>query len=462
MKRFSQLREAPPERQISTAEPPLFSQKQLISLIIPLVIEQLLAITVGMADTMMVSNVGEVAVSGISLVDTINNLFTTIFIALATGGSVVVAQYIGKREPHNAEEAARQVFLAIVTLSTLIAALSIVFNHSILAFLYRDLDPQVMENAQTYFYISALSYPFLGLYNSGAGIFRSMGNSKVTMYTSLVMNVVNITLNAVLIFGFQMGVAGAAIASLIARATAAAIVLILLRNPKNPVCVRTYALKPKWSFIRHVLHIGVPTGLENGMFQVGKILIAAQVAGFGTAAIAANAVGFSVAAVQIIPGVGIGLAMLTVVGQCIGAGRPEEARAYTWKLLKWIYLSHLALNALIFLGLNVIVRLYGLQNETAAIAKNLMIMYGLGAITIWAPSFSIPNALRAAGDVKFTMVISILSMWLCRVLLSFLLGSFLGWGIYGVWAAMLMDWVFRGIFFIARIRQGKWLEHESV
>ena len=319
-----------------------------------------------------------------------------------------------------------------------------------------------MENARTYLYLSALSYPFLGLYNSGAGIFRSMGNSKVPMYTSLVMNVVNIILNAVLIFGLQMGVAGAAIASLVARALAAFIVLFRLRQSRNPVVVRTYTLRPQWNYIRSILKIGVPTGLENGMFQVGKLMIASQVAGYGTMAIAANAVGFSVAAVQIIPGVGIGLGMLTVVGQCIGAGKPEQAKKYTWQLFAWVYMTHLALNVVVFLLLSPIVRLYGLQDETAVIAKNLMIMYGVGAFTIWAPSFTLPNALRAAGDAKFTMIVSSVSMWLCRVLLSLLLGNTVGWGIYGVWAAMLADWVFRGGIYVWRIAKGHWTEHKTI
>lgn len=440
----------------------MFTGKQLRQLIIPLVIEQLLAITVGMADTMMVSNVGEAAVSGISLVDTINNLLITLFTALATGGAVVVSQYIGRRDTEKATDAAKQVFLVILALSAGIMILALLFNQVLLRLIYQNLEPAVMENATTYFYISALSFPFLALYNSGAGIFRSMGNSKISMYTSLVMNVINIALNALLIFGMNMGVAGAAVASLIARAAAALMVTVALRSRKNAVCVRTYALKPRWDIIRSILRIGVPTGLENGMFQVGKILIAAQVAGFGTVSIAANAVGFSVSAVQIIPGNGIGLAMITVIGQCIGARRPDEAQKYVKKLMKMVYISHLFLNIGIFLAGDLIVGLYGLQAETAAMAKILFTMYGIGACTLWPLSFTIPNALRAAGDVKYTMVVSIISMWLCRVMLSLLLGNVLGWEIYGVWAAMLMDWVFRGGFFIWRIWKGPWKAQKTV
>ena len=441
---------------------PMFTNKQLYMLIIPLIIEQLLAITVGMADTMMVSNVGEAAVSGISLVDTINNLLITIFNALGTGGAVVVAQYIGKKDPENAANAARQVFLVISVLSISVMVLVLCCNRLILQLIYQDLEPEVMENAMTYFMYTALSFPFLGLYNSGAGVFRSMGNSKIAMYSSLVTNVINISLNAVLIFGCQMGVAGAAIATLIARATGSIIVLAALRSRKNVVCVRTYTLKPMWSMIKNILRIGVPTGLENGMFQIGKILIAAQVAGFGTMAIAANAVAFSVAGVQIIPGVGIGVAMLTVVGQCMGAKRPDEGQKYVWKMQRMLYVSHVILNIFLFLGLDLIVTMYGLEADTAVMAKNLMIMYGIGSCTIWAPSFNLPNALRAAGDVKFTMIVSGVSMWLCRVLMSLLLGNVLGWGIYGVWAAMLLDWVFRGIFFVWRFQKGKWKTMKTV
>ncbi len=441
---------------------PMFTRKQLYMLIIPLIIEQLLAITVGMADTVMVSNVGEAAVSGISLVDTINNLLITIFTALATGGAVVVSQYVGRGDTQKATEAARQVFLVILALSLLLMALVLLFNKQVLPLIYPNLEPDVVENALIYFEISALSFPVLALYNSGAAIFRSMGNSKISMYTSLIMNVINIGLNAALIFGLKMGVAGAAWASFIARAVAAAVVIGALRNKKNVVCVRSYTLKPKWSMISNILRIGVPTGLENGMFQVGKILIAAQVAGYGTVAIAANAVGFSVSGVQIIPGIGIGLGMITVVGQCIGAGRPDEAQQYTGRLLKMVYISHIALNAVIFACLNLIVQLYGLQEETATVAKNLMIMYGIGACTIWPPSFALPNALRAAGDVKYTMIVSIISMWVCRILMSLFMGNVLGWQIYGVWCAMFLDWICRGACFVWRILKGPWKSQKTI
>lgn len=424
----------------------------------PLIIEQILAVTIGMADTVMVATAGEAAVSGISLVDTINILLINIFSALATGGAVVASQYIGKREEHNACTAAKQLVYSISVLSIIIMLLSVFLCKPVLVLLFGNIDAQVMENAEIYFFLSAISYPFLAIYNSGAAIFRSMGNSKISMYTSALMNVVNVVGNAILIFIFGMGVAGAAIASLVSRILGAVIMMLLLRNKSLPIHIDgLFRFEIRFDMIKNILHIGVPNGMENGMFQIGKILVQGLIATFGTAAMAANAMANNLASIAIIPGAAIGLAMITVVGQCVGAGDFKAAKEYTIKLTKLTYICMIALNILILLLCKPLVAVYGFAQETNSIAIELIVYHSFCCMAIWPAAFTIPNGLRAANDVKFTMITSIVSMWIFRIGFSYILGQMFGMGVLGVWIAMTIDWVFRAILFIVRLIRGKWM-----
>lgn len=440
----------------------MFTRKALCLLIIPLVIEQILAVTIGMADTVMVARVGEAAVSGISLVDTINILLINIFSALATGGAVVSSQYLGRQENKKACIAAKQLLWAILILSSVIMAAALLFRNVLLDLIFGHIEADVMSHARTYFWLSAISYPFLAIYNSGAALFRTMGNSKVSMLTSLLMNIINISGNAILIFGFNMGVAGAGTASLLSRATGAVIMVILLRNGMNPIHVRD-PWKPQFNFamIKNILKIGVPNGMENGMFQIGKILVQGLIASFGTAAIAANAVANNLASIQILPGAAIGLAMITVVGQCVGAHDYKQAKMYAIKLMKITYLSMFALDLFLLAIAMSLINFYLLSPEATSTAWELIVCHTICAVLIWPSAFTLPNALRAAGDVKFTMFTSIFSMWAFRIGLSYVLGAWFQMGVLGVWIAMIIDWVFRAIFFVQRFLREKW-KHRQV
>lgn len=411
----------------------MFTNENLKRLILPLVVEQILAVTIGMSDTIMVSSVGEAAVSGLSLVDTINILLINIFAALATGGAVVI--------------------MGIVLIGCT----------AILQLVFTDVEPAVMWNAEIYFKISAWSYPFIALYNSGAALFRSMGNSKISMITSLFMNAFNILGNAVLIYGFHMGVAGAAISSLVSRILGSLFMLYLLRSPDNLIYIDSYRkLEFHPDMIRRILTIGIPNGLENGMFQIGKILVQGLIAGFGTVAIAANAVANNIAQMEIIPAAAIGLAMITVVGQCVGAGDYAQARLYIKKLMKIAYISMLAVNLIILCLVPLLLNIYNLSAQTYDTALELLLYHGIFAMVLWPASFTFPNALRAAGDVRFTMCISIVSMWLCRICLSWLLGVILGLGVLGVWLAMFTDWLFRILWFYWRYQSGSWMKKRII
>jgi putative MATE family efflux protein len=435
----------------------MFSKKQLHRLIIPLIIEQILAVTVGMVDVMMVSRVGEAALSGVSLVDTLGVLLINIFSALATGGAVVSAQYLGRKEQDQACKSARQLLLSTTLLSLVIMIVSLIGNRIILRGIYGSIDIGVMNNARTYFYITALSYPFLAVYNSCAALFRAMGNSKISMKVSITMNLINVVGNALLLFVFHMGVAGVATATLVSRVVAAIIMLVLIRSKQNPIYINNLLrLGFDLVMVKRILRIGVPNGLENSMFQIGKILVQGLIASFGTVAISANAVAGTLAGLEVIPGSAIGLAMITVVGQCVGAGDTEQAKHYTIKLMKLCYVIMFFLNIGVVLLRNPIIGLFNLSPESSHIALQLMVYHSIACAFIWPSSFTLPNSLRAANDVKFTMITSIVSMWVWRIAFSFILGKVFGLGVLGVWIAMTIDWFFRSCCFILRFLRGKW------
>lgn len=441
----------------------MFTRKDLARLIIPLIVEQFLMITIGMADTIMVASVGEAAVSGVSLVDSINILLINIFSALATGGAVISAQFLGRNDFKNATVAAKQLLLVTTFLSFVIMIVCVFGRTAILNLLFGNVETAVMNNSLTYFYISALSYPFIALYNAGAALFRSMGNTKVSMMTSLFMNVVNISVNGVLIFIFHMGVAGAAMGSLVSRFLSAVIIIALLKNNTSKIKIQSlFKLDFNFSMIKNILSIGVPNGIENGMFQIGKILVQGLIASFGTIAIAANAVAGSIANFAIIPGMAMGLAMLTVVGNCIGAGDYDQAHKYIIKLTGLSYAILGSLNFIILFIAPYLVGVFQLLPETAKIAEELIIYHSICCILIWSAAFTTPNGLRAANDVKFTMLTSTFSMWVFRIGLSYFLGRTLDLGVLGVWIAMTIDWLFRVIAFMIRFFSGKWKNHQLI
>nr|MDD6335961.1 MATE family efflux transporter [bacterium] len=435
----------------------LFSGRDLKRLIIPLIIEQFLQCLVGLADSIMVASISEAAVSSVSLVDTVMVLIINIFSALATGGAVVAGQYIGRKEKQNGCIATGQLVLFVTVFSVIIMGLGYGLRGFILHTVFGKIDAEVMQNSNTYLLIVFASIPFIALYNAGAAIFRSMGNSTISMQMAMIMNAINLGGNALLIYGLGMGVEGAAIPTLVSRMVSCIIIMWLLCNPKHTLHIpRPFSLKPDWAMLKKILYIGIPNGLENSMFQLGKIMVLSLVAGFGTASIAANAVGNNVAAFAILPGSSMGFAMLTVVAQCVGAQDYEQVKYYTKKLMQFVYVALLALNVLVVLLIPVIVRIYGLSPEASEYATRILIYHSICTVTIWPLSFTLPNALRAANDVRFTMVMAIISMWLFRVLFSYILGAWLGWGVFGVWVAMTIDWLFRGICFTTRFIRGKW------
>ena len=435
----------------------IFSNRSLMRLLIPLMIEQFLAVLVGMADSVMVSSVSESAVSAVSLVDSINILLINIFAALATGGAVVVGQYIGQEKYKMACESGKQLILFTTFISIIVMIIIYIGKSFILNVVFGSIEPDVAAYSNTYMLIVFASIPFIALYNSGAALFRAMGNSRITMITSLIMNGINVVGNAILIYGFNMGVAGAAIPTLISRAIAALIIITLLTNETLIVHIkRPFKYKFDKILVKKILHIGVPNGIESSMFQLGKIMLLSVIAGFGTASITANAVGNAIAMFQILPGMAVGLGLITVVSQCVGAGDYEQVRYYTRKLIGYGYVSLIVINTVIILILPYIIRIYNLSAETADMVKQVIIFHGVNACFIWTISFTLPNTLRASNDVRYTMVVGVASMWIARIGFGILLAKYFNLGMFGVWVAMIIDWIVRSIFFLIRYRGHKW------
>ena len=420
-------------------------------------------ITVGMVDTMMISYAGEAAISGVSLVDMINVLLINIFAAVATGGAVVVSQYLGHGNRKEACHAAEQLITVSVVISTALTLISLLFRAQILTLLFGTVEADVMENAMVYFLISAFSFPFLAVFNACAATYRSMGNSKISMQVSAGMNVFNAIGNAILIFGFQMGTAGAALSTLAARMLGALVMIVLIRNQKNDVYV-IYRNLIAWErgMVHRILHIAVPNGVENGLFQLGRVLVVSIISRFGTAQIAANAVANNLDSMGCIAGQAMNLAMITVVGQCMGAGEKDQAVWYTKKLWKFTYQITAAANSVILLALPLILNIYSLSPEAWRFAFILVCIHDGCAIVLWPTSFTLPNALRASGDVKFTMVISVASMFIFRIGFSVVLGIYFGLGAIGVWIAMVLDWICRVSFYSFRFRSRKWLDFKVI
>lgn len=443
-------------------KPYYFSNRALKRLIAPMIIEQFLAILVGMSDSIMVATVGEHAVSGVSLVDNIFILLIYLFAALATGGAVVMGQYLGQNKHEKANRAVNQLILFTALFAICIMIGLYLARNLILHRVFGAIEANVMEASKTYLLIVSASIPFIALYNAGAAVFRTMGNSKVPMYLSMMMNAINVGGNAILIFGFGMGVAGAATSTLVSRVISAVAIIFLLCSPEHLLHLeRPFSFKLDFGMLKKIAYIGIPNGLENGMFQLGKIMVLSMITGFGTAAIAANAVSNIIATFQVLPGMSVGMAVITVCSRCVGAGDYEAARYYTRKILKLVHILIIVFSVTTLVALPGIMHLYNLSDDAMTFTKQIIWYHGICCMLIWPEAFTLPNTLRAASDVKFCMILSIISMWVFRIAFSYIIGVRMGMGVLGVWIAMTIDWAVRAVLFIIRYRGKRW-QHKSI
>lgn len=443
------------QKQLATGK--LFTNQDLFNLFLPVVIEQFLEFLVGLVDSIMVAHVGESAVSGVSLVDFVMALLISLFAALSTGGAVIAGQYMGREQMEESREAANQLVWFSGAISVIIMVIIYLGKPLILNSLFGQITDEVRRDANTYLMITAVSIPFLALYNAGAAIFRTMGNSKLPMKVMLVMNIAHAVGNAVLIYGFHFGTEGVAIPTLLARIAAAVIIITLLLNQKQLLYIKkSFKHKFNWSVIKRILSIGIPYGLENGLFYLGRIIVLSLVATFGTAAIAANAVSGTIVMFQVLPGMAIGLGLTVVIARCIGAGDYEQAKYYTKKIIGIVYAAHVVSCALVLTLLPFIMDVYGLSENATILTTQNVWWHGAFMVVIWPLAYTLPVVFRASGDAKFPMIIGALSMFFCRIALAYLLSIYFNMGMFGTWVAMFIDWVVKAVIFVFRYINGKW------
>lgn len=441
----------------------MFTNRMIRNLLVPVVLEQLLNSIMGTADTMMVSNVGSAAISAVSLVDSINILVIQAFSALAAGGAIVCAQYIGQQNKERANESARQVLFIITLISVIVSVICLGFKKPLLSLIFGSVEADVMRASEIYFFYTALSFPFIAMYDAAASIFRAQDNTRGPMTISMISNVMNIVGNAIMIWGFHMGVAGAAVATLVSRIFCAVVVLIQLRRDRQPIVVRDYLkIRPDWQMIGRILGIGIPSGVENSMFQLGKLAIQSTVSTLGTTAIAAQAMTNILENLNGIAGIGIGVGLMTIVGQCMGANRKDEA-VYYIKKLSWIAEAVIIISCLsVFALTRPVTMIGGMEHASAVMCWHMTMWITIVKPIVWVPAFVPAYGLRAAGDVKFSMISSCAVMWLCRFCLCVLLIRVLGFGTMGVWLGMFADWTVRAVLFIWRFHSRKWLKHKVI
>ena len=435
----------------------MFTKKQIWNLLIPLMAEQLLTSLMGTADTMMVSRAGSAAISAVSLVDSINVLIIYVFSAMATGGAIICAQYLGRKDRLQAQETGKQLILTVTGISVAVMAIIVLLRGPLLKLIFGQVEADVMANASIYLLITGLSYPFIALYNAGAALFRVDGNSRLPMAVSTASNLVNVALNALLIFGFHLGVAGAALATLASRVICAVIILYCLRKPHQAIVVRDYRkLRPDMKRILNIMAVGIPTGIENGMFQLGKLAIQSTVSTLGTTAIAAQAMANTLESLNSNAQIGIGLGMMTIVGQCMGAGRKDEAAKYIKRLTGYSYVTTAVACALTALLVKPVTSLAGMEAAAAALTVEMTLIICVVKPIAWPMAFTAAYGMRGAGDVRFSMILSACIMWLCRVVIATVLIRFMGFGPMGVWIGMFCDWTVRAVCYILRFRSGRW------
>lgn len=434
-----------------------FSNTALKNLIYPIIIEQFLALLVGIADTLMVSYVGEAAVSSVSLVNQLNNVFIMVFTALASGGAVVASQYIGHKDRKRGTQTASQLIMVTGLISVLMMGVLLLWGRQIFGVLFGKVEPDVLDSGLVYLRISAYSFPFLAVYNACAGVFRSMGKTKTLMVVSVIMNAINVAGNGLGVFVFQAGVAGVAYPSLISRGFAAVAMLILATNKESPITIQVkqiFSWKPR--IISRIFYIAIPNSIESGLFQIAKVALSSIVASFGTVQIAANGVAQSFWAMAALFCIAMGPAFITVIGQYMGAGDKEGAEYYMKKLLRLTYLGGAVWNLVFFLITPLLLRLYSLSSEAVRLVMILVLLHNIFNALFCPTGFSVSNGMRAAGDVKFTMCASIFATVICRTALSVVLGVWLELGVIGITLAMICDWGIKAFLVLLRWRSGKW------
>lgn len=440
-----------------------FSNHDLLNLFLPLIIEQGLEYTVGMAASMMVAQVGEAALSGVSLVDFVMALIISIFAALATGGAIIAGQYLGRKDKLKAAKAANQLVKCALLISIVITILLYIFKPLIINHLFGSISKEVSDAANHYFIYVAISVPFLALYNSGAAIFRTMGNAKLPMKIMLAMNILNVAGNAILVKGFHMGVTGVAIPTLVSRIGAALIILYFARKKECELKITNFFTeKFDKSMIKRILNIGAPFGFENGMFYLGRLIVLSVVSMFGTAAIAANSVAGTIVMFEVLPGMAMNLGLSVITSRCVGAGDFEQAKYYKRKVRRIIHIGFIISSLVVLMLMPMIMHVYNLSAEATSMTWKIVIAHAVLMVLIWPSGYMLPIVFRSAGDAKFPMIVSISSMLFCRIALSYVFSIGFHMGMFGTWVAMFVDWAIKSVIYEWHYKKDKWTKFKAI
>lgn len=441
----------------------MFSNKDLRNLIFPLFVEQFLLMFVGIADTFVVSFSGEADVSGVSLVTSFNTVLIFLFTALSSGGAVIISQYIGSDNKRSASRSAGQLLMISAVISTIITILILSFHTQLLKLLFGKIEADVMAACDTYLIITTVSLPALAVYDAGAALCRSIGKTNVTMYISIAANVINVVGNCIGVFALKLGAAGVAYPSLIFRIISAVAVTIFCFLKKNKIQYKPGDIFA-WDkdLLKKIMKIALPNGAENGVHQLVKVALSSMVALFGTYQIAANGVAQSIWSLASIMGLAMAPVYTTVIGQCMGARDVNAANFYFKKLNKITFVLSVLWNGFIFAVTPLIVHFSAISPEAKSLVIKLVLINNIFNGIAYPFAGPLGNGLRAAGDVKFTMIWSISLTIGARLLFSAIFGMWMHMGVIGVAIGMSIDLVIRGAIFIWRQKSQKWTKFRLI
>jgi putative MATE family efflux protein len=450
-------------------------RRDVVDLTIPVLTEQIFLVLMGVINTMMAGNIGKEAVSAIGMVDSMHNIFVAFFSSAAVGATVVVAHYVGQEKTEEVNQAAKQALFSILGLALFITLLIFIFRYPIIGFLYGAAEPQVMKNLYIYLNITVFTYPFMAITAIISGMLRGIGDTKTPMKVTMLMNIVNVILSYVLIYGIRFsnnhfsfnipgfGVTGAAIGISIARIFGAILMLLVLWKGSSMIHLTNIrSFRFKMDYLKSIFGVGLPASFESLMFNAGKLITQIFIVGMGTAATASNYVANSIASIIYVPGNAFSIIIVTMIGQSMGKRDTDEAGDTMSYIIKFSSLCLLAICTLVFPLAEFLVSLYSKEAVVIDLAVKIVRLQAIVVPPLWSAAFVLPSGLRGAGDVKYTMLTSITGMWLCRIVLGYVLGVTLGLGVQGVWIGMYIDWVIRGGLYLIRLKNGKWKQNKVI
>ena len=452
-----------PGKGIPEARQP-YSTRDILKMMWPLLTEQFLQLVVGLADAMIGSHAGEAAISGISLVATIYAVFLFAFNALGVGGSVIISQYLGSGQEKKADETGAQLYRLSALFSIICMVITLIFGRTILHGLYWKVTPEVMQAAETYLYILSFSLPLNALYNAGAAIFKSNGLTRTTMYITVGINLINIVGDLLGVFVLHAGVAGVAWPTTISWGVAMAVITWLCMQKKaGKTTLRLSEVLRRDPVIeKQILSVAIPNVVENSLFQASKVVLAGVIATFGTTQLAANGIGQTIWNLSAMIGLAVGAVYTTVIGHTTGAGDMEASEYYLYKLTRITVVLSTLWNLALTLSLPLYMDFYSTTPEVRALVISTTVLHNIFTAFVSPLAQSMPCGFKAAGDVRYPMVTSLVCTCGIRVAFTFLLGVWLQMGLMGYMWAMCIDWSVKAVLMVIHAARGSWKNKQII